>query len=163
MWINVGIIIPDPEPTVWSIVLNLLAYLDVSSHVFRHWIFATNLLLHDGHFNISCSGKMRHMVPTNHHPNMFAWISNVGKIWQSNFICWPATVTVQDHMIYQDSCVRWDCRARFCDRMCCFGQNGITFSKRNPSVYYVHDFKLPKKNALLRHVSRLRLSPTSEF
>ena len=79
MWINVGIIIPDPEPTVWSIVLNLLAYLDVSSHVFWHWIFATNLLLHDGHFNISCSGKMRHMVPTNHHPNMCAWISNVGK------------------------------------------------------------------------------------
>lgn len=98
--------------------------------------------------------------------------------WNCIAECWlimddPATFhrnffgnVFPQHMIYQNSCARWDCPARFCERMRCFSQTGITFFKINPSVYYVHDFKLPKKtakNALLRHVSRLRLSQHPNF
>lgn len=162
--------------------LNFRYQLAASRRTFQHFLFRKN------------AAHGSHQSPPKH----VRLNKQRRKIWKNNFICWPATVTVQDalidppcrheiveywlimddpatfhrnffgnvfpqHMIYQDSCVRWDCRARFCDRMCCFGQNGITFSKINPSVYYVHDFKLPKKNALLRHVSRLRLSQHPNF
>jgi hypothetical protein len=144
--------------------LNFRYQLAASRRTFQHFLFRKN------------AAHGSHQSPPKH----VRLNKQRRKIWKNNFICWPATVTVQDalidppcrheiveywlimddpatfhrnffgnvfpqHMIYQDSCVRWDCRARFCDRMCCFGQNGITFSKINPSVYYVHDFKLPKK------------------
>lgn len=106
---------------------------------------------------------MRHMVPTNHHPNMFAWISNVGKygkvilyaglpLLQSR-TTWSIKIPVSGEIAVPDFVTECVVSVKMASH---FPREIHRFIMSMISNYQ-------KKNALLRHVSRLRLSQHPNF